>query len=171
MKATRSFYLKELLNTNSNVAEHSSSVADSNMKNTNKDNYTFHHLDEGDFEEMVARKSSSFQNEHNEGCTETTGGRNPQCPSRGTEWDDGPVMTNEDYGGITGTSNYSEFLQIRNKRQHLMKCPPIVSDKNASYHRGNNPLLVMKIVKKKRCRRNMDAGDARSRGQHNDGQL
>lgn len=168
MKATWSFYLMELLNTNSGVTEHSSSVADSKMKNTHKDNFKFLRPVEGDFEEMVARKSSSYQDE---GCTETTGGRNPHCPSGGTEWDDGPVMTNEDYGRITGSSHHSEFLQIRNKRQHLMKCPPIVSDKNASYHRGNNPLLVMKIVKRKRCRRNMGDGDARSRGQRNSGQL
>lgn len=170
MMATWSFYLGELLNTNSDVAEHSSSVADSTMKNTHKDNSKFLRPDEGDLEEMVAGQSSSYQDEHDEGCTETTGGRNPQCPPGGTEWDHGPVTANEDYGGIAGTSNYCEFLQIRNKRQHFMRCPPIVSDKNASYHGGNNPLLVMKVVKRKRCRRNMGAGDARSRGQHSDGQ-
>lgn len=168
MKATWSFYLRELLNTNSNVTEHSSSVADSKMKNTHKDHFKFLRPGEGDFVEMVARKSSWYQDE---GCTETTGGRTPQCPSGGREWDDGPVLTNEDCGGITGTSRHSESLQIRIKRQHLMKCPPIVSDKNTSYHRGNNPLLVMKIVKRKRCRPNMGDGDARSRGQRNNGQL
>lgn len=115
MKATWSFYLGELLNTNSSVAEHSSSVADSTMKNIHRDNLKLLRPDEGDFEEMVAGQSSSYQDEHDEGCTETTG------PPGGTEWDRGPAMANEDYGGIAGTSNYREFLQIRNKRQHFMR--------------------------------------------------
>lgn len=145
-------------------------VADCKMKDTHKKNQRFA-KQHGDFEERVARRKCRYQEKQDkELFTARPSGRNPEYLSRWNNWDDdcdlqnfedtydrGPVTIDKDVTEITGTSSYSQLLQIRNKI-NTMKCPPIIaSDKMPRYQWEDKPMLVMKSTKRKMSRRNKDA--------------
>lgn len=141
------------------------------MKDTHKKNQRFANQ-HGDLEERVARRKCRYQEkqDNKELFTESPKGRNPACLSRWNDWDNdcdlhifedtydtGPVTIDKDVTEITGTSSYSQLLQIRNKI-NTMKCPPIIaSDKMPRYQWEDKPMLVMKSTKRKMSRRNKDA--------------
>lgn len=133
-------------------------TADGKMKKGHMSSWKcVHHAE--DFEEWT-RDVSWDQNRPSEGesSTETTAGRNPESSSR-REW---CLMTEEDYEGMGGSwvPTYSQVPQGRsNKMKRLMTCPPvIVSGSNQQrFPWEDKPTVVMKITKRKRCKRNRDA--------------
>lgn len=128
------------------------------MKKAHKSNWKCVHHAEDDFEEWVVRDGHWYQDKPGE-CEDSAEARNPGSHLSQRDW---YMMTEEDYEGMAGSyiPTYSQVLQGRsNKAEKSMTCPPIiVSDGNP--HRfpwEDKPTVVMKITKRKRCKRNQDA--------------
>lgn len=134
-------------------------TADRKMKKGHRSSWKCVHHAEDDFEEWTKDVCWDPQGPSmGESSTESTAGRNPANSSR-REW---YVMTEEDYEGMGGSwvPTYSQVLQGQsNKIKRLMTCPPvIVSDSNQQrFSWEDKPTVVMKITKRKRCKRNKDA--------------
>lgn len=131
------------------------------MERAHRSNWKCVHHAEDDSEEWAARDARWYQDRPGEcdSSTESAAGRNPESRSGRGEW---YVMTEEDYEGVAASCipTYSQVLQGRsNKTKTLMTCPPIVVS-DGSHHRfpwEDKPTVVMKITKRKRCKRNKDA--------------
>lgn len=147
-------------------------VADCKMKDTHKKNQRFVNQ-HGDFEERAARRKCRYQEkqDNKELFTVRPSSRNPEYLSRWNHWDEDsnlhnfddscPVAIDKDVTEITGTSSYSQLLQMKNNKINTMKCPPIIaSDKMPRYQWEDKPMLVMKSTKRKMGRRNKDAPQA-----------
>lgn len=128
-------------------------TADGKMKKAHKCNWKSVHLAEDDSEDWAARDGRWYRDKGGE-C-ESSAGRNPESHSSRREW---YLLPEEDC-----VPTYSQVLQGRShKTKTFMTCPPIIVCDN-NQHRfpwEDKPTVVMKITKRKRCKRNKDAPKA-----------
>lgn len=140
------------------------------MRNKNRSNWKFLHQEEGDFEETVVRQSRRYpkKRDNMEDFRKTTNGRNPENSSAWRERDNRSYWhsVGEAYydiaemtdGGMAETSPFTQVLQVRkSKTKKCMKCPPVItSGKMPRSYWEDKPMLVMKVIKRIRCRQYRD---------------
>lgn len=129
----------------------------------NKNSYKFVHQKEGDIKETMARQSRECPKKCNmEDLKKTTSGRNPEIYSvwrerhsrscRHRVWEafrERPETTAE-------TPPFTWALQVKDdnsKKKTFIKCPPVTAThKTPRPSWEGKPMMVMKIIKKTRCR-------------------
>lgn len=138
------------------------------MRNKNKNNWKFLQREEGDFEE-AARQGHKYSNKcHNvEDFKKTYSGRNPENYSIWRDRDNRSYQHNlrHAYSDAPEKTDcgfpepFTQVLQVRtSKTKKCMKCPPVVAScKFPRSYWEDKPMLVMKIIKRIRCRQSKDS--------------